>query len=44
MERHASQERLLHALEQWCHEAEESGIRALQDFARTLPRYSLAAG
>ncbi len=42
MERHASQERLLHALEQWCREAEASGIRALQEFARTLPRYSLA--
>ena len=43
MEHHASHDRLLQVLEQWCREAEESGIRALQDFARTLPRYSLAA-
>ena len=40
-ERSASQERLLASLEQWCREAEESGIRALQEFARTLPNYTL---
>ena len=39
-ERSASQERLLQVLQEWCREAEDSGIRALQDFARTLPRYS----
>ena len=41
-ERSLSHEGLLRALEEWCREAEESGIRALQDFARTLPAYSLA--
>ena len=42
-ERSANHERLRDALEQWCREAEASGIRALQEFARTLPAYSLAA-
>jgi len=42
-ERGASQERLLQALEEWCRQAEASGIRALQEFARTLPSYSLRA-
>ena len=42
-ERSASQEGLLQSLQQWCREAEASGIRALQDFARTLPRYSTQA-
>ena len=41
-ERSMSQERLLQALEDWCRQAEASGIRALQDFARTLPTYSVA--
>ena len=40
-ERTASHERLLHSLQEWCKEAEATGIRALQDFARSLPRYSL---
>ena len=40
-ERHASHERLLEALQEWCHQAEASGIRALQEFARTLPTYSM---
>lgn len=40
-ERTASHERLLHSLQQWCKEAEATGIRALQDFARSLPRYTL---
>ena len=39
-ERTASKEGLLQALQEWCREAEQSGIRALQDFARMLPRYS----
>ena len=41
-ERSLSHEGLLRALEEWCREAEQSGIRALGDFARTLPAYSLA--
>ena len=41
-ERSMSHDGLLHALEEWCREAEQSGIRALRDFARTLPSYSLA--
>ncbi len=41
-ERAASHERLLQALQDWCREAEATGIRALQDFARTLPAYSLS--
>lgn len=40
-ERTASHERLRQALQEWCREAEASGIRALQDFARTLPMYSV---
>lgn len=40
-ERSMSQERLLQALEDWCKQAEASGIRALQEFARTLPTYSM---
>ena len=43
-ERYLSHEGLLRALEDWCREAEETGIRALQEFARTLPAYSLARG
>ncbi|MCB1994838.1 MAG: transposase, partial [Rhodoferax sp.] len=41
-ERSASHERLLQSLQQWCKEAEETGIRSLQEFARTLPTYALA--
>ena len=41
-ERSMSHEGLLRALEEWCREAEQSGIRALRDFAQTLPSYSLA--
>jgi stearoyl-CoA desaturase (delta-9 desaturase) len=42
-ERTASHEGLIRALQEWCREAEATGIRALQDFARTLPAYSLPA-
>jgi stearoyl-CoA desaturase (delta-9 desaturase) len=42
-ERTASPDRLLNALQEWCRQAEESGIRALQEFARTLPRYATRA-
>ncbi len=40
-ERSMSQERLLRSLQDWCRQAEASGIRALQEFARTLPTYSM---
>jgi len=40
-ERTASHERLRQSLQDWCREAEESGIRALQEFAKTLPMYSV---
>jgi stearoyl-CoA desaturase (delta-9 desaturase) len=35
----SSQEALLAALQQWCRDAESSGIKALQDFAQSLRRY-----
>jgi stearoyl-CoA desaturase (Delta-9 desaturase) len=38
-----SQEKLLHALEEWCRAAEASGIEALRDFSQRLRRYELAA-
>lgn len=40
-EKTASHEKLLQSLQDWCHEAEATGIRALQDFARTLRAYSM---
>ena len=40
-ERTASHERLMQSLQEWCREAEASGIHALQEFARTLPMYSV---
>ena len=40
-ERTASHERLRQSSQEWCREAEESGIRALQGFAKTLPMYSV---
>jgi len=42
LERSASQERLVQALKQWCEEAEASGIAALEDFARRVPRFTMA--
>jgi len=36
------QEQLLKALQEWCTQAEASGIKVLQDFARSLPGYSMA--
>jgi stearoyl-CoA desaturase (delta-9 desaturase) len=36
-----SQEGLLTALQEWCRDAEATGIQALQDFARNLRRYGL---
>lgn len=38
----ASHEQLLQALQEWCQRAEESGIKALQDFAQSLKNYSMA--
>jgi len=40
-ERSASQEWLVQALQEWCAQAEDSGVKALQDFARTLPTYAM---
>ncbi len=37
----ASNEHLLHALQEWCREAEATGIKALQDFVRIIRGYSL---
>jgi stearoyl-CoA desaturase (delta-9 desaturase) len=36
-----SNERLISQLRDWCAQAEASGIKALQDFAYRLRRYSL---
>ncbi|MDE1183068.1 acyl-CoA desaturase [Paraburkholderia sp.] len=36
----ASREQLLVQLQDWCHRAEESGIKALQEFAMRLRRYA----
>ena len=40
-QRHATHEHLAEALHEWCRQAEESGVRALEEFARTLPAYSM---
>jgi stearoyl-CoA desaturase (delta-9 desaturase) len=37
----ATQEALLHALEDWCRQAEATGIQALRDFSRKLRTYAL---
>ena len=37
----ASQEALLHALQEWCREAEATGIRCLEEFAARLHGYRL---
>ena len=36
----ASREQLLAQLQDWCHRAEQSGIKALQEFATRLRRYA----
>jgi stearoyl-CoA desaturase (delta-9 desaturase) len=41
LERSATHESLLHALQEWCREAEETGIQALQEFAASLRAYTL---
>lgn len=38
---YASQEKLLHAMLEWCHQAEASGIKALEEFASSLRSYAL---
>ena len=38
--RTASRDELLKAMQAWCKEAEESGIRALEEFAQSLRQYS----
>ncbi len=40
----SSQEHLLEALKDWCKEAEESGIKVLQDFAISLRKYGISPG
>jgi stearoyl-CoA desaturase (delta-9 desaturase) len=42
-EKTASHEALLAALQEWCRQAEATGIQALQDFALSLRRYSILA-
>ena len=37
----ATQEALLHALEDWCRQAEATGIQALRDFSHKLKTYAL---
>jgi stearoyl-CoA desaturase (Delta-9 desaturase) len=37
----ASQEMLIQSLQDWCHHAEQTGIEALQEFARTIKAYRL---
>jgi stearoyl-CoA desaturase (delta-9 desaturase) len=39
--RFSSQDRLLHHLDEWCKQAEATGIKVLQDFARRLSGYTL---
>ncbi len=43
-EKTASQERLLEVLQEWCQQAEATGITALEEFAQTMRSYSLAPG
>ncbi len=38
--RTSSKDELLSAMQKWCKDAEESGIRSLQDFAQSLKQYS----
>ncbi len=38
-----TQEHLRHALEEWCHQAEATGIQALHQFALKLRSYRLAS-
>ena len=38
---YSSQEKLLQALREWCHRAEQSGVMALREFAESLRGYTL---
>jgi stearoyl-CoA desaturase (delta-9 desaturase) len=38
---HESHEKVSQALQEWCHQAEATGLKVLQDFARRLRGYSL---
>ena len=38
----ASREQLIKELQNWCHRAETSGVRQLQEFSLHLRSYSLA--
>lgn len=38
---HTSQDSLLHHLQEWCKQAEDTGIKVLQDFARSLKGYTI---
>jgi stearoyl-CoA desaturase (delta-9 desaturase) len=40
---HVSNDRLITQLKEWCAQAEASGIKVLQDYARALRHYSLAS-
>lgn len=37
----ATQDSLLHSLQEWCHQAEETGIKRLQEFSKSLRGYTL---
>ncbi len=41
--RHVSNERLIAQLKEWCAQAEASGIKVLQDYARALKHYTVAS-
>ncbi|MDX1251831.1 MAG: transposase [Gammaproteobacteria bacterium] len=38
-----TQDSLLHSLQEWCHQAEETGIKRLQDFSKSLRGYTMGA-
>ena len=44
LEKSATQESLLAALQEWCRQAETTGIQALQEFAARLRTYSIRPG
>ena len=39
---YSSQEKLTQALQEWCHQAEATGVKALQDFVKSLRGFTLA--
>ena len=40
-EKSATHEHLVHALREWCEQAEKTGIKALEDFSRSMRTYTL---